>query len=225
MKRSGAATMPQCLATAPARIRNRISAPGARSVDRDLQHHLPRRLGERLAGAGLAPVAAVGRQRQRLGPIELAPDAAHQPEAVAADAPDARLVVVRRAEPAARGGDDDARDRRSSQHVSAVGVAAVRVADHGVLAGDVREAAEVHDVGEPVAGRSPAACRSRRGRRSRRQPRSAAPAPRAARGDARRPRRRGSRPRRSRPAFGAAGPGQPAEGEPAGGEARRAPTR
>ena len=75
---------------------------------RDLEHHAARRLGERLARAGLAPVAAVGRQRQRLGAVELAPDAAHQPEAVAADALDARLVVVGRAEPAARGGDDAA---------------------------------------------------------------------------------------------------------------------
>ena len=57
---------------------------------------------------------------------ELAPDAADQPEAVAADALDARLVVVGRAEPAARGGDDARRDRRLSQHLSRVGVAAVR---------------------------------------------------------------------------------------------------
>lgn len=38
-----------------------------------------------------------------------------------------------------------------SQNLSAVSVAAVRVADYGVLAGDVREAAEVDDVGEAVA--------------------------------------------------------------------------
>ena len=46
----------------------------------------PRRLGEQLARAGLAPVAAVGRDRHRLGPVELAPDPADEPEAVAADA-------------------------------------------------------------------------------------------------------------------------------------------
>jgi hypothetical protein len=68
-------------------------------------HHPPRRLGERLARACLAPVAAVGRDRHRLGPVELAPDPAHEAEAVAADAADARLVVVGRAEPAARRGD------------------------------------------------------------------------------------------------------------------------
>ena len=38
-----------------------------------------------------------------------------------------------------------------SQHIPAVGVAAVRVADDRVLSGDVREALEVHYVGELVA--------------------------------------------------------------------------
>jgi hypothetical protein len=33
MKRSGAVTMPQCLATAPVRIRKRSSAPGTTVVD------------------------------------------------------------------------------------------------------------------------------------------------------------------------------------------------
>jgi hypothetical protein len=37
-----------------------------------------------------------------------------------------------------------------SQDLSRIRVAAVRVADHRVLAGDVREAAEVDDVGEAV---------------------------------------------------------------------------
>ena len=56
-----------------------------------------------------------------------------------------------------------------SQYLSAVRVAAVRIADDRVLAGDVREAAEVRRRWRSGRGRSPAACRSRRGRRSRRR--------------------------------------------------------
>ncbi len=73
---------------------------------RHLDHHAPRALGQNLARPGLAPVAAVGRDRERLGADDLAPDAPRQPEAVAADAAQAGLVVVRRAEPGARDGDD-----------------------------------------------------------------------------------------------------------------------
>ena len=109
MKRSDAVTMPQCLATAPARIRNRISAPGTSSVGGSSIITAAGGLGERLARAGLAPVAAVGRDRHRLGSVEVAPDPADEAEAVAADAADARLVVVGRAEPTARRGDDPLR--------------------------------------------------------------------------------------------------------------------
>ena len=220
MKRSGAVTMPQCLATAPVRIRNRISAPGASSVTGDLEHHRPRRLGQRLARAGLAPVAAVGRDRHRLGAVELAPDPADQPEAVAADAPEARLVVVGRAEPAARGGDDAARDRRQSQHLSRCwrrrgsgsgspcpgrGCAGSR-GSSTTLANRSRQVSSRLSQPARTTKSSPAAI-GRTGASSSVEP------PR------RRRRRRGSRPRRRRPAFGAAGPGQPAEGEPAGREA------
>ena len=66
---------------------------------RDLGHNAPRALGEDLARTGLAPVAAVGRDRERLWPDDLAPDAPGKPEAVTADAPQARLIVIRRAEP------------------------------------------------------------------------------------------------------------------------------
>ena len=52
------------------------------------------------------PVARVGGERLRLGAVELAPDAADEADAVGADAADAGLVVVGRAEPGAGEGDD-----------------------------------------------------------------------------------------------------------------------
>src|SRR5690606_15782905 len=57
---------------------------------------------QHLARAGLAPVAAVGRDRERLRTDEFAPDAAGEAEAVAADAAQAGLVVIGRAEPGSR---------------------------------------------------------------------------------------------------------------------------
>lgn len=66
---------------------------------RHLDHHASRAVGQHLARASLAPVAAVGRDRERLGADDLAPDAAGEAKAVTADAAQARLVVIRRAEP------------------------------------------------------------------------------------------------------------------------------
>ena len=61
---------------------------------------------QNLARARLAPIAAVGRDRERLWPHHLAPDAPGEAEAVTAHAPKAGLIVIRRAEPGARNGDD-----------------------------------------------------------------------------------------------------------------------
>ena len=69
------------------------------AYSRDWGETGPRALGQNLARTGLAPVAAVGRDWQRLRADDLAPDAPGKPEAVTADAPQARLVVIRRAEP------------------------------------------------------------------------------------------------------------------------------
>jgi hypothetical protein len=71
-----------------------------------LDHHTSRAVGENLARARLAPVPAVGRDPERLGADDLAPDAPGETEAVAANATQARLVVVRCAEPGSRNGDD-----------------------------------------------------------------------------------------------------------------------
>jgi hypothetical protein len=71
----------------------------------DFRHHAARALGQYLARAALAPVPAVGRDRERFGPHNLAPDATGQAEAVAADALQAGLVVVRGAEPGPGDGD------------------------------------------------------------------------------------------------------------------------
>jgi len=74
--------------------------------DGNLRHHPSRALCQNFARASLAPVPAVGRDRERLGAHHLAPDPARQPEAVAADAPETGLIVVRRAKPTAGCGDD-----------------------------------------------------------------------------------------------------------------------
>src|SRR5690606_6687115 len=58
------------------------------------------------AWACFAKIPAVGRDRERLRTDDLAPDPASESKAVAADALQAGLVVVRRAEPAARNGND-----------------------------------------------------------------------------------------------------------------------
>jgi hypothetical protein len=114
----GPVRMPTCLAMARGIMRNRISAPGPASARAAFRHHHgARALGQHLARAGLAPVPAVGRDRERLGPDHLAPDAAREAEAVAADAAQAGLIVVGRAEPgprAAMTGPD--RIGASSQH-------------------------------------------------------------------------------------------------------------
>ena len=72
-------------------------------------HHPARALSQYLARTALAPVTAIGWDRKGLRPHHLAPDAARQPEAVAADPAQACLVVVGRAAPAARRRDDDGR--------------------------------------------------------------------------------------------------------------------
>ena len=79
---------------------------GACLGGRHLDHHAPRALGQHLAQAGLAPVPAVGRDRERLGADDLAPDAPRQPEAIAADTAQAGLIMIRRSEPGPRNGDD-----------------------------------------------------------------------------------------------------------------------
>jgi len=58
-----------------------------------------------LARTGLTPIPAIGRDWERFGADHLTPDAARQTEAVAANAPEARLVMIRRAEPGSRNGD------------------------------------------------------------------------------------------------------------------------
>ena len=66
----------------------------------------------------LGPVARVGGGRLGLRAVELAIDAAHQADAVGADAARARLVVVGRADPGAGEGDDVGRWGMGSECVS-----------------------------------------------------------------------------------------------------------
>ncbi len=103
---SGPVRIPTCLAMARGIIRNRISAPGGASAGAISGIIAARPIGQHLARPGLAPVPAVGRDRERLGPDHLAPDTAREAEAVAADPAQAGLVVIGRAEPGPRNGDD-----------------------------------------------------------------------------------------------------------------------
>ncbi len=84
---------------------------------RDLDHHGPRAIYQNFARGDLAPVPGIRRDRERFGADNLAPDAAGKAEAIAADALEARLVVVRRAEPGPRYG-DDALGIRAGSHAS-----------------------------------------------------------------------------------------------------------
>jgi len=72
----------------------------------DLRHHAPSPIRKNLARAGLAPVAAVGRDRERFRADDLTPDAPGEPKAIASDALETGLVVIRRAEPGPRDGYD-----------------------------------------------------------------------------------------------------------------------
>ena len=72
----------------------------------DLDEMLSRRRDERV-GAGLRPVGRVWRRQFRLRAHDLAPDAAQQSEAIAADAFERGLVAIGRADPRAGFGDDE----------------------------------------------------------------------------------------------------------------------
>jgi len=72
---------------------------GLAGLDRNGQHQTRGPFGEDLALPGLAPIPAVGRDWEWLGPDNLAPDTAREAEAVAADPAQAGLVMVGRAEP------------------------------------------------------------------------------------------------------------------------------
>ena len=84
-------------------IRNSTSVPGADLRQGYLDHHGPRAISQNLADTRLAPVAAVRRDRLPFGPNQVAPDPARKAKAIAADAAQARLIMVRRAQPCACG--------------------------------------------------------------------------------------------------------------------------
>lgn len=65
----------------------------------DFRHHLARAVSQNLAGSGFTPIPAVGRDQKWFIPNNFAPDAARQPETITADAAQAGLIMVRRAEP------------------------------------------------------------------------------------------------------------------------------
>ena len=122
----------------------------------DLDEMLSRRRDERV-GAGLRPVGRVGRRQLGLRAHDLAPDAAQQAEAIAADAFQRGLMAIGRADPGARRGDDAVRmaGSPSSEEAPAVEprLALLRHADDEVVAGHVREAAEVDGVARTSPGR------------------------------------------------------------------------
>ena len=130
-----------------ARRRARI----ARRVDLDQMP--PRRVAPAPRAATPRPSPAHRRGTgSRLGAADRAPDAAHQAEAVAADALERGLMAIGRADPGARLGDDrgagDASCRPKHRAVVAAASPGVGIAHDEVVAGDVREAAEIDGVGE-----------------------------------------------------------------------------
>ena len=80
------------------------AGPGVRG--RDFWHHPARAFGQHLAGPGLAPIPAVGRNGERFVADNFPPDTAREAEAIAADAAQAGLIVVRGPQPRPRDGDD-----------------------------------------------------------------------------------------------------------------------
>jgi len=58
------------------------------------------------AACGFGPIAGVGGNRFGFSAMQRAPNAAYEAKAVGADATDARLMMIGRAEPAPRLGDD-----------------------------------------------------------------------------------------------------------------------
>ncbi len=80
---------------------------GSKVGQRKLGHHAPRAFCQNLARASLAPIAAIGRNRKGFSPDHLTPDAAREAKAIATDAAQTGLIVVRRAEPGAGHGDDE----------------------------------------------------------------------------------------------------------------------
>ncbi len=96
----------QCLASVWRRQRKTSTSPGCGVKRRDLDEVAAGGLEQGLAAAAFRPVARVGGERLRFAVMELAPDAADEADAIGADALEARLMVVGRAEPFAGEGDD-----------------------------------------------------------------------------------------------------------------------
>jgi hypothetical protein len=72
----------------------------------------PRRVPQPILAAAFGPIRLVGRRQFRLATMDLPPDAAHQPQAIAADTLEARLMPIRRPDPASRSLDNPIRKCR-----------------------------------------------------------------------------------------------------------------
>jgi hypothetical protein len=72
---------------------------GLEGIQRQRDHVAAGGIGERLFTQRLGPVARIGGRVFGIGAIDRAPDAAHETEAIAADALERRLMVIGRADP------------------------------------------------------------------------------------------------------------------------------
>ena len=77
---------------------------GADVGDGYFDHHAACAVSQHFSRSGLAPISAIGRDRLRLCPHYVAPDAARETKAIAADTAQTGLIVIGRAKPAPGGG-------------------------------------------------------------------------------------------------------------------------
>ena len=82
---------------------------GAGLCGSDFWHHLARAFCQNFSWAGFAPIPAIGWDRERLVAYHLAPNPAREAKTIAADPAQAGLIVIGRAEPASRCGNDQGR--------------------------------------------------------------------------------------------------------------------
>src|SRR3990172_1717253 len=99
--------IPACLATPSSRMRNTRTSPGLAVLTSSSLTRCRQAAASSVSDpVALPPVRRVGRHGFWLRAVQLAPDAPDRPQAIRAPALNAGLVVIGRAEPAARRGND-----------------------------------------------------------------------------------------------------------------------
>ena len=84
---------------------------GFKRIKRQRDHVAAGGIGQRLFAQRFGPIARIGGRVFGIGSIDRSPDAAHEAKTIAADALQRRLMVIGRADPRARFGEDGLSDR------------------------------------------------------------------------------------------------------------------